>query len=409
MRRGGRPGFEIRGRRLDTPGQADYALHPGNGRRGCHGCGVYLNAARPGRSRADRPGHREVFGLIRDGLDRGDIDRLLESDLTQDVLPAAGPMVAMREFFLSPVGRRIEIAGREPLGNVRSGRDPGRGNERLVLRGCSVALTGLREGDGLRWWFPGGYAPLAIDRRPSGAEVPIPDRLRASHRSWRWQSWIRDWEGPVRPRRVRHRPAASSPPRISPSCAANLDRYIREVVPTLPDSDAFYVDRARPETLKQLQHMERRPFFRDYVQHPTWLDLARALLGEDVEAHVSRSGSTSRPVPTSPTPPHQDNYYFNLKPPNVAHDLAGARPGGRGERLPALCRAARTAAASGRTAGRNVLGFSQGITDYGPEDRAREVRDPPAAGRRRRPPRRHDPPGRAEPLRARATAGRSRW
>ena len=29
----------------------------------------------------------------------------------------------------------------------------------------------------------------------------------------------------------------------------NLDRYVREVVPGLPDADAFYQDRTRPETL----------------------------------------------------------------------------------------------------------------------------------------------------------------
>ncbi len=35
----------------------------------------------------------------------------------------------------------------------------------------------------------------------------------------------------------------------------NLDRYICEVVPNLPDADAFYQDRSRPETLKQMQAM----------------------------------------------------------------------------------------------------------------------------------------------------------
>lgn len=35
----------------------------------------------------------------------------------------------------------------------------------------------------------------------------------------------------------------------------NLNRYIRDVVPGLPDGDAFYQDRSRPETLKQMQRM----------------------------------------------------------------------------------------------------------------------------------------------------------
>ena len=97
---------------------------------------------------------------------------------------------------------------------------------------------------------------------------------------------------------------------------ANLDRYIREVVPRLPDTDAFYVDKTRPETLKQMQHMEGDPFFRDYHRHPAWLELGRTLLGEDVET-MSVEWFNKPPGAPSPTPPHQDNYYFNLKPPSV--------------------------------------------------------------------------------------------
>ena len=64
----------------------------------------------------------------------------------------------------------------------------------------------------------------------------------------------------------------------------NLDRYIREVVPTLPDGDAFYQDRARPETLKQMQRMGVDPYFREYVHHPKWKALAEAMIGEPASA-----------------------------------------------------------------------------------------------------------------------------
>ena len=50
----------------------------------------------------------------------------------------------------------------------------------------------------------------------------------------------------------------------SSSLKRELARYIREVVPTLPDKHAFYDDKSRPETLKQLQHMDVDPFFREY-------------------------------------------------------------------------------------------------------------------------------------------------
>lgn len=151
----------------------------------------------------------------------------------------------------------------------------------------------------------------------------------------------------------------------------NLERYIREVVPGLPDADAFYDDRSRPETLKQLQHMECDPFFADYPNHPAWKGVAERLLGE--EARGQGTEWFNKPPGTNhATPPHQDNYYFCLTPPQVltmwlaldpvdeengclryvpGSHLRGVRPHGRTQ----------------------TLGFSQGITDYGPEDFAHEV------------------------------------
>jgi phytanoyl-CoA hydroxylase len=152
---------------------------------------------------------------------------------------------------------------------------------------------------------------------------------------------------------------------------AQLDRYVREVVPLLPDSAAFYVDKGRPQTLKQMQHMGADPFFRDYPRHPHWLALARTLAGEEVQGQEPE-WFNKPPGTDSPTPPHQDNYYFCLTPPNVVtlwlaldsvdeengclHYVAGSHHGGI------------------RPHGRShVLGFSQGITDFGPDDLAREV------------------------------------
>src|SRR5581483_1016206 len=140
---------------------------------------------------------------------------------------------------------------------------------------------------------------------------------------------------------------------------------------TLPDKHAFYMDKARPETLKQLQHMDLDPYFRDYVRHPTWLALARALLGEEA-AGQAPEWVNKPPGREAPTPPHQDNYYFNLKPPNVltvwlALDQVDAGNG-------CLRYVAGSHRRGLRPHGRsNVLGFSQGIADYGPADLAHEA------------------------------------
>jgi phytanoyl-CoA hydroxylase len=152
---------------------------------------------------------------------------------------------------------------------------------------------------------------------------------------------------------------------------SNLDRYIRDIVPTLPDSGAFYLDKSRPETLKQMQHMGGDAYFRDYRQHPTWNALAAALLGEPAEAQEPEW--FNKPAGSdSPTPPHQDNYYFCLRPPNVltiwlALDRVDDENGCLRYVVGSHERGIRPHARS------NILGFSQGISDYDDDDRVREV------------------------------------
>ena len=151
----------------------------------------------------------------------------------------------------------------------------------------------------------------------------------------------------------------------------NLDRYIREIVPGLLDSEAFYVDRGRPETLKQLQRMGRDRFFRDSVQHSKWVGLAEASSGNPFE-RSSPNGLTSRPERDHVTPPHQDNYYFCFVPPNVvtiwlALDAVDSENGCLRYVAGSHERGFRTHAKS------KILGFSQGITDYTPDDFTREV------------------------------------
>lgn len=154
----------------------------------------------------------------------------------------------------------------------------------------------------------------------------------------------------------------------------NLDRYIRDVVPKLPDADAFYQDRGRPETLKQLQRMGCDPWFRDYARHPKWTSLAQALVGESVTADQPE-WFNKPPGTNHVTPPHQDNYYFCLAPSNVvtiwlAMDPVDAENGCLRYVDGSHLKGFRTHAKS------KILGFSQGITDYTPEDFTREVAVP---------------------------------
>ena len=154
----------------------------------------------------------------------------------------------------------------------------------------------------------------------------------------------------------------------------NLNRYIQDVVPTLPDADAIYQDRSRSETLKQLQRMGCDPFFRDYVQHPRWTALAESLVGESADADQPE-WFNKPPGTNHVTPPHQDNYYFCLAPPNVVTIWLAIDP------VDAENGCLRYVDGSHRNGFRKhakskILGFSQGITDYTPDDFTREVAIP---------------------------------
>ncbi len=157
-----------------------------------------------------------------------------------------------------------------------------------------------------------------------------------------------------------------------------LERYIAEIVPTLSDADAFYEDRARPQTLKQLQRMSCDAFFESYRRHPRWVQLAEALLGEAATAEQPE-WFNKPPGTRHVTPPHQDNYYFCLKPPQVVTIWLALDP------VDAENGCLRYVAGSHRDGDRphsrsEILGFSQGIQNYGPGDFAREVAVPLAAG-----------------------------
>lgn len=150
-----------------------------------------------------------------------------------------------------------------------------------------------------------------------------------------------------------------------------LDRYVADVVPGLTGKDAFYHDPESPRTLKQLQHMANDAFFDDVRHRPQWVQLARTLLQEPANGQEPEWFNKPAGI-DHPTPPHQDNYYFCLEPPNALTIWVAIDPvdtdNGCLRYLPGSHR--RGIRDHDST---TVLGFSQGINDYGDADRERET------------------------------------
>ena len=150
------------------------------------------------------------------------------------------------------------------------------------------------------------------------------------------------------------------------------DRYVRDVVPNQPTSEVYYEIKERPDTLKQIQQMYRHDdFFRDLMIDSPWQRLAEVCLGQAAVAK-NMQHFNKPPGIGKGTPPHQDGYYFHLKPNHaitmwmaledvepeqgcVNYVQGSHRYGMR---------------AHGRT---GTLGFSQGILDFGCEHDLRQA------------------------------------
>lgn len=152
---------------------------------------------------------------------------------------------------------------------------------------------------------------------------------------------------------------------------SELDRFIAEIGPQAEPGQFFYHDDSRPETLKQINSMSNDAYFADYPLLDRWTKLAETLL-EEVAKPKHPQWFNKPPGTEHPTPPHQDNYYFNLVPPHVctmwlALDDVDEENGCLrylpGSHLPPMRPHLKT----------TVLGFSQGIEDYSDADYAAEV------------------------------------
>jgi len=96
--------------------------------------------------------------------------------------------------------------------------------------------------------------------------------------------------------------------------AAKFDRFVAEVVPGLPRDQAMFEDYDDPSTLKQIMGLHQNDAAFDQLLHdPRLIELTSTLLSDDVVPHGTEA-FIKAPFKGTPTPPHQDGYYFCLSP-----------------------------------------------------------------------------------------------
>ena len=161
-------------------------------------------------------------------------------------------------------------------------------------------------------------------------------------------------------------------PQETRSLIEQVERYITQIVPTLPSDAVYYEDRETPESMMRLEGMETYdPYFDRMLHGERYTGLASTLL-DDAAVPQYAEMFAKAPGVGKPTPPHQDGNYFMLVPNEALTfwlpiDLVDQENGcvryvrgshGRGMRHHELS---------------GVFGFSLGITDYSAEDEKRET------------------------------------
>ena len=92
-----------------------------------------------------------------------------------------------------------------------------------------------------------------------------------------------------------------------------ISNRLREI----PREHVFYEDITDPNSLKQIQHLDRyAPVLREPFHHGVFKELAEKLL-EQRAVGRNLQYFNKPPCKSLPTPPHQDGYYFKLSPPHA--------------------------------------------------------------------------------------------
>ena len=162
---------------------------------------------------------------------------------------------------------------------------------------------------------------------------------------------------------------------------SELSRFIRDVVPTMPTTQVYYEDKSDKNSLKQLQRMfEYDAYFNDLMLNGVVLDIAREVLQDEV-VPVNMQYFNKPAGIGQATPPHQDGYYFHLSPCEAVTGWLALEDVDHKNGCIHYVRGSHRREDFRPHGKTGVLGFSQGMTDFGTvNDQENTVSFPGQAG-----------------------------
>jgi hypothetical protein len=160
-----------------------------------------------------------------------------------------------------------------------------------------------------------------------------------------------------------------------------IKRFIADAVPQMPESRVYYEDKSDKNSLKQLQRMfEYDAYFEDLMFNGAVRKVAEQLLQDDV-VPVNMQYFNKPAGVGQATPAHQDGYYFHLSPCEAVTGWLALEDVDHENGCIHYVRGSHQAEEFRPHGQTGVLGFSQGITDFGTaSDQQNEVSFPGQAG-----------------------------
>jgi phytanoyl-CoA hydroxylase len=144
-----------------------------------------------------------------------------------------------------------------------------------------------------------------------------------------------------------------------------LDRFIDQRVPQMGRSEVYYEDIDDLTSIKQMMNMhDHDAYFDDLLNNSVIRDMAQAALGEEVKG-VNVEYFNKPPGIGKATPAHQDGYFFHISPSKAVTGWLALEAVDHENGCLHYVRGSHKGDGFRPHARSNVLGFSQGMTDFG--------------------------------------------